>query len=534
VTFLAPIWLLSLLGLPAIFLLYLIRSRYRREQVASLLLWRGVPRDLLAHRDWRRPRWELLLIVQLLAALAAALALGRPGVNAPANRSLAIVLDASASMRAQDVSPTRFDAARREVLQLAATAGPEDWVGLILAGARPKLLGTNQHGTLDTALNDLRPEDGPADMAAALRMATGLAGAQAGFQGRVVVVTDGAFALDKAPLPELASVTFRLVGGNATDNIALSQVSLRRPLDVGRQVPGFASAVNFGAAPVTTPLLVIADGVQIDSREVTIPARGRADVTFQVPGDSRSVVVQIPVADALPADDRVEIPHPPATATRSILIVSEDPALWGRVLDAVPYITWRAVLPADYDARQLTPESIAIFDRFSPNELPKNPLLLVEPPPPLVTPVGAPRPARAAELDRANPLLRGLDIAPLSALRATPIRPPDWASFDVVDVEGAPLLLHGVLDGQRVAIFAFDPSSSNLPQLAAFPLLVTNLVDWLTPGRGEEIHAGPGECRADRRARAEHGTGGQPGGVAGSRRRSVGPGHRRMGHHGSP
>src|ERR1700716_2698944 len=117
-TFLAPLWLLSLVGLPAIFLLYLIRSRYRREQVASVLLWRGVPRDLLAHRDWRRPRWELLLIVQLLAALAAALALGRLGIQGPPNRSLAIVLDASASMRAQDVVPTRFDAARREALQL--------------------------------------------------------------------------------------------------------------------------------------------------------------------------------------------------------------------------------------------------------------------------------------------------------------------------------------------------------------------------------------------------------------------------------
>src|SRR5947209_1575100 len=122
---LAPSALWFLLALPLVFVLYLIQSRYRPQVVASLLLWKRMARDLEAEASWRRPRWDLLLALQLLVALLAALTLARPAMLGGGSQRLVIVLDTSASMTARDVQPTRFAAARQQVAE-AVSAAPLD------------------------------------------------------------------------------------------------------------------------------------------------------------------------------------------------------------------------------------------------------------------------------------------------------------------------------------------------------------------------------------------------------------------------
>src|SRR5437764_7747763 len=110
-----PSGLWFLLALPVIFILYLIQSRYRPQVVASLLLWKRMARDLEAEAAWRRPRWDLLLAMQLLVALLAGLAIAHPAISSSASQRLVVVLDTSVSMAAGDVQPTRFAAARQQV-----------------------------------------------------------------------------------------------------------------------------------------------------------------------------------------------------------------------------------------------------------------------------------------------------------------------------------------------------------------------------------------------------------------------------------
>src|SRR5882762_2291652 len=92
------------------------------------------------------------------------------------------------------------------------------------------------------------------------------------------------------------------------------------------------------------------------------------------------------------------------------------------------------------------------------------------------------RQRRAVVFDPEDPLLLGLDIAPLSVQQLERAAIPGWAAASV-GAEDTPLIMHGRLGDQRAVMFAFDPNKSNLPHLAAFPLLMANAVDWLTPGR---------------------------------------------------
>ena len=139
-------------------------------------------------------------------------------------------------------------------------------------------------------------------------------------------------------------------------------------------------------------------------------------------------------------------------------------------------------------------EDIVLFDNVVPVDLPKAGLILVNPPdtsPALRRVDLIPRQRTADQFDAEDPLLVGLDIGPLSVQQMQRAAAPAWAASSV-DARDTPLILHGRLGDQRAVIFAFDPSKSNLPHLAAFPVLMANAVDWLTPGRVAVLRGGLG------------------------------------------
>jgi hypothetical protein len=489
VNLLTPVGLWFLLALPVIFILYLIQSRYRPQVVASLLLWKRMARDLEAEASWRRPRWDLLLVLQLLVALLAGLALARPALPGGGGPRLVMVLDLSASMAARDVQPTRFAAALQQVAAVTAAAAPDARITLITAGAKPRVVVDNgTPANIAGALDGLQPEPNAGDLANALRVATGLAAPDAANGSQVIVVTDGA--LDLSLPRQAVPVSFKLVGGSG-QNLSVSEVSLRRPIDRIDYLAGFARVVNFGGEPRSTTITILADSLPVDRAPLQVPAAGHAEATFHVPVNSQSVSVVLSERGALAAGDRVNLAGYVRGARRAT-IVSEAPASWEHVLSVV---TTRSVRPQDLSTLDVTPEDILLFDNVAPSpDLPSSALIVVNPPEQstLLTRIDPQlRQRRVDRFDPEDPLLRGLDIAPLNVQQVQRVAAPVWAA-SAVDAEDTPLILHGRLGEQRAVVFTFDPNKSNLPHLAAFPQLMANAVDWLTPGREAVLHAGLG------------------------------------------
>src|SRR5207244_4727092 len=75
---------------------------------------------------------------------------------------------------------------------------------------------------------------------------------------------------------------------------------------------------------------------------------------------------------------------------------------------------------------------------------------------------------------------------------------PRWAKPLIATADGIPLLASGQ-DGvgdRRVVILPFDLRQSNLPNLSAFPILMSNVVTYLSPPgvvQSSEIHTGAPE-----------------------------------------
>jgi len=175
-SFLTPLALIGgLLAIP-ILLLYMLRLRRREIPVSSTYLWQQLLLDREANTPWQRLRRNLLLLLQLLILALLVLALARPYIVVPAVSAgqTALLLDASASMNATD-SPegTRFEAARRQALEMVETMSAGDRMTVIRVAAVPEVLVpyTNDRTLLRDAINSAQPSLASADWAAALTLA---------------------------------------------------------------------------------------------------------------------------------------------------------------------------------------------------------------------------------------------------------------------------------------------------------------------------------------------------------------------------
>ncbi len=80
-----------------------------------------------------------------------------------------------------------------------------------------------------------------------------------------------------------------------------------------------------------------------------------------------------------------------------------------------------------------------------------------------------------------DPLLRFVDLASVHIGRAREVELAAGMRAVVASTRDAPLIAVGEAGGERIGLVAFDLDESDLPLQVAFPLLVSNVVDYLLP-----------------------------------------------------
>lgn len=210
VTFLWPAALLGLVLVPLGLLAYLLLQRRRDKYTV-----RFTNLDLLANVAPKRPgmRRHLPAVLALLALTALVLGVARPqaAIKVPKRQAtLVLAMDTSASMTADDVEPTRLDAARRAARTLLESLPDASRVGVVgfaqyAATVSPVL--ADKDAVLD-AIDNVRPEGGTAlgeaiDQALAMgHAATGNAKTtkENGPPFAVIVLSDGASTTGRDPI----------------------------------------------------------------------------------------------------------------------------------------------------------------------------------------------------------------------------------------------------------------------------------------------------------------------------------------------
>lgn len=234
-TFGTPIFLLALLLLPLGFAAAWAARRNRRRHAVRL-----PTAGTLAALAPRRSRLLSLLPAVLLSGAVAtlAVALARPQitVDVPVERAtVMLVTDASGSMRAEDVEPTRLDAAREAIHSFLGNVPDEMRIGLIAFSSAVERLHepSQDHDAVADAADTITAGGGTAT-GDALRDALGAIQEQAGEQGTppaaVLLLSDGMTSQGVDPLTVAEEA--RELG------IPVSTVALGTPEGVVQLAPG--------------------------------------------------------------------------------------------------------------------------------------------------------------------------------------------------------------------------------------------------------------------------------------------------------
>lgn len=472
------------LSLPAIAALYMLRRRRPRRAVPSLLLWRSLPQQKQVNTPWQRLRPQLLLWLQLLAALLLVLAAARPlwpGGARLTGTHYILLLDASLSMQAVDGAHSRFARAQDAILDLASALGPDERLSLIRLDDRPHvLLNEGREGAaVRRALAGQEPGYAEADLTAGLALAKALTGD--GERTEWVLFSDGIVAAAQKPAAG-AGVAFRHVQvGLPAGNVALAALSLRAgPTGPSAQV----TVENHGGAATTGQVVLYAAEQSLGSRPFAAAAGERAYLSWpDLPAAAwyRAELRQVDAAaNALAADD-VAWAVPAAPAGAKVLLVSEGNSFFTRALAVHEEISAYRLDPADYAAVTAGDFDLIIFDRWQPAAWPPGNALLWGPPAGGdLLDVGDSFTPRRVAPHAEHPLLRHVRWQEVYVAQARTLAlPAPWTA--VVDSADGPLLAVAENDGVRRAVAAFALHESDLALRPAFPVLMANLLEWLAP-----------------------------------------------------
>jgi Ca-activated chloride channel family protein len=484
--FLAPagLWL-GTLAIPII-LLYMLRLRRKQVQVSSTFLWEQLLREQQANAPWQRLKRNLLLILQLLILAALVFAIVRPAISVPAitTGSVIVLLDASASMNATDLRPSRFENARQSVNTLVDGLRPASSMTLILVGHTAEILASSETDkpALRLVLDDVQASQGRADWEGAFALAAGAArGGEAA--STIVIVSDGG--LPPTGLPALPGHVQYLPMGTSNDNLAITALALRRGTD-GPEL--FAEVTNFSDTEKTVLLSFDFGGSLFDARQLIIPPRASESLTLarlqNVPGVYRahlsSLQTNTPL-DSLPMDDTAFAVYQTNTVRR-VLLVSRGNLFLEQVLASLPNVRAFRALPDESGALQIPEEpfDLYVFDGFAPQELPTGNLLFIQPTSNTLFDVGEPFEEVSNVQVNEHVMTRHVDWTNVHVLKAYTTSLPDWADA-LIETEQGPLVFAGETNGQRVAAMTFDLRESDLPLQVTFPILFSNLINYLVP-----------------------------------------------------
>jgi Ca-activated chloride channel family protein len=481
-SFLSPLALATFaLSLPLV-LLYFLKVRRHERTVSSLLLWDASRRDREASAFFQRLQRDPLLFLQILALLALSLALARPAVTVMGYgaRKVAVVLDTSASMKATDVSPSRFTQARREAASLVSRLGEGAEIMVIEAGVQPRVvaaLGRDRDAAL-SAIGSAEAHDIPSRVVDGIRTARALVGADP--RAEIHVFTDGAYALASTPDTTDARVHWHQVARGGR-NVALTSLAVRKNYYGSFDYQAFASLVNYTGETQTFDFALTVEGQTIAEKSVTLEPNVRRSLVlpFSHTGGG-NVVARVKVDDDLAADNVAYAVLPPPRKI-SVLLVSPGNLFLEKVLKTDPQVTLEVRTPDQYKGG-MEESDVVIVDNASVPRVGSGRYMFVNTVPgdvPLEVLGRIERPT-IMDWDRSHPVMRHVEFAKVAIEDALRVRPLA-AGRPLVEAVGGPLI-YVLEEPERKAIFlGFDLFKTDFPLRVAFPLILSNGLRWLHP-----------------------------------------------------
>lgn len=488
----SPERLLWLLVAIPIIILFILKTRLRRENVSTLLFWDQIFDEKRQRSLWQRLRHFLSLLLQLAFLLLVVAALADPlwQWQQHQQRHVVLILDNSASMAAVDAAgQSRWEQARRMAMDRAAELREGDQMALITAGGMVGVaVGMTDFGpTVEDAIDAMQLTDAPARIDEAIAAARRLT--LDAERREIVVVTDACFdaADQRAAEPDVRLIAV----GKPLDNVAITTFQTRRSLidPIGYAV--LVEVENLGAAPVECRLRISLEDELVDVLPLQLePDKPWRKMIEQASAGGGILQASLDVEDALPTDNvaRAILPRRPRIPVT--LVTDRESLYLQSVLEAIPLVD---LTVTDRPVRAAAANGFTVLYQTVPDPLPEGPLLVIDPRadsqlwrlgPPLDLPI-------ISGQHEESPLLSHVRLTNVALPGGRAIEMQGPATGLLSTPEGAALMTTAVRPEGRMVVLSANLDDGDLPLRIAFPVMMTNAVNWFLGQTGELREAIP-------------------------------------------
>lgn len=472
---------LGLLSIPIIIIMYLLKQKHKEVKIPSIMLWQKAVLLSEAQQPWQKLRKNLIMLLQLIAALLITFVLAKPyiiGIEQVNN--YIFVLDSSMSMKTEEENSTRFETAKQKIYEMIENVEPNSTMSLIVAESQPYIAvnTTDSKSKVKSALNNLKVTDTSVDTELTKSI---LEAVYKENGGMIYVFSDMALELEKLPVKNILI-------GRSSENMAVTLVSSSQEgdgLSVLVKVRSYKNSVE------TQSVALYLDGIIYDTKEITIEANESKSVFFyDVPMTVSKIEARIENKDSLKADD-VGYAVNSKGRTKKVLLLTEQNIFLEKALSLVGNIELYKAKEGQIE--DFSGYDLYIFDGSIPENLPSDGHILVINPPDennFIKVIGKTEIDEISTKD--SSLLEFITDVDFAIAEAKSVEVPQWAEV-IIESGDIPLILCGEENSQKKLVFTFDLHSTDLPLKKEFPIFVYNMLNWYLPeniSKVENVMAG--------------------------------------------
>jgi hypothetical protein len=482
-------WAFAFLALvPLVLLLHSLRLRRREVRISAVYLWEELLRERRSTLGMSKLLRSLLLLLQILGIAALTFGLADPFALLPSTKEghIVLVLDASASMRSMSKGEERFTQARTLALDLVQRLHPKSEMAVIYANSRPtlKVPFTADRTLLKQALESLSATDEPGDLPKAVQLGRSLLGRER--TGEVLVLSDDAD-------PQLSDLiagdtqvrTLQVTGGER--NVGITKFEVRPRVNRPGDYEILVNVANFSRQPESFDLALSLNWKTLRRTSYTFEAGERQNLIFPYTGPANGVAEAVlELNDDLPADNRA------ATVLSDrlpvwILLVSQgnyflESLLASHANASVNVVN--SISPSSFE-QQVLGNHIVILDGLEPPPLHFGNFLLINTSAPNlpITVKGTADAPPVVDWNTTDPILQSVQLRDLQVRRAQVVDVGEGVK-PLLYANGSPIISSFDTDRLRAIHLGFDLLESDLPLRVAFPVLMSNILEWLSPQHG--------------------------------------------------
>ena len=483
-SFMYPLGLIGLIGIPIIIIIYILRSKYNEQTVPSVYIWHLSEKFLKRKNPLSGLTGIISLILQILTVAVISLAIARPIFVMPnAANDYYFVLDASGSMNMENGRNTRFDLAKDEIIDAIESAASGSSYSLISVSDNTERVFeyvTSKDKAIE-AVERLKCDNTSSDSSDLMRVAQRLYDDNRA--GYVYVITDTVYETTE-------NIKYINVGSSG-ENVAIYDSSYSHS---GGKLKTVATVKSFTSdKTVEIRLMLDGTGDVAASTSVDLKAGEPVEVSLECTAlKFTSFKLEIVNDDIYAADNVTETYNLKNEKTYSTLIVSENGFFFKAVIDALVDSEVEIISPDEYEKLTDT-YGLYIFDSYTPDALPDGSVWLINTDRSIENSGfsirGKVNIGEAAALEKSKSTSTSVRTL-LEGVEGNDIYINNYVKYsgmylnfsELFSYDGTPLIFAGTNGiGNRQVVFGFDINESDFALSPDFVILLGNLLEYSFP-----------------------------------------------------